>query len=134
MRLLLGVMALGAVVTACGMPAVTRTAIVKDVRISDELSPQNVVLHPGDEIRWINVRKDEIQLDVPHIADRDLTCARGFSNWLGQVRESIQLEPNQTASVCFSTPTVMQYVVRTNSALPGGKQLLTGSLSIVDNR
>lgn len=124
--------AVGLCVTACGVPSVTRTAVVKDVVIGDDLSPQSMLVHPGDEIRWINIRKGDVELDVPNLRQNELSCQRGFGNWLGQTLESVDLEPNDTASLCFKDPSVVHYVVRAKTILLGGKNLLSGSVSIVD--
>jgi plastocyanin len=115
---------------ACSMPATTRTALVKDVQIADDLKPDSVLVHPGDEIRWVNTRKDSVQLDIPNLANRSLSCARGFTNWLGRTSESVHLKPNQTASLCFSQPTVVHYVVRAESPTSAGRDLMSGSIQV----
>lgn len=119
--------ALGA---ACSMPATTRTALVKDVQISDDLKPDSVLVHPGDEIRWVNMRKDRVQLDIPNLANRPLSCERGFTNWLGRTSESVHLKPNQTVSLCFGQPTIVHYVVRAESPTSAGKELMSGSIQV----
>lgn len=64
---------------------------MKDITIAEDVSPQNLLIHTGDEVRWVNTRKDEIQIDLPRLATNELACRRGFSNWLGQTRESVLL-------------------------------------------
>ncbi len=131
MRRYVAPVVLGAtLIGACSMPATTRTALVKDVQIADDLKPESVLVHPGDEIRWVNVRKDRVQLDIPNLADRPLSCARGFTNWLGRTSESVQLKPNQTASLCFGQATVVRYVVRAETPTSAGSQLMSGSIQV----
>jgi plastocyanin len=123
--------AFGLLAVACSTPSLTRTAIVKDITIAEDISPQTVTAHPGDEIRWVNMRREPVEIDVPMLANRDLACRRGFTNWLGQIRESVMLEQNQTVSLCFSNPTQVNYMVRAETTLPGGRDLMPGSVSIV---
>lgn len=128
------ILAIQVVVAGCTMPSTTRSAIVQDVKITEDLSPTNIRVHPGDEIRWVNLRKDRVQIDIPKLGDKNLACKRGFSNWLGATKETVRLEPNETVSLCFGEPSLVEYIVRVDSALRGGKQILQGSVNIADSR
>lgn len=127
----LAVLAIG--LTSCAMPETSRTALVKDIQIAEDVNPDNVLIHAGDEIRWVNVRKDRVQLDIPNLAEKSLSCQRGFTNWAGNTRESVHLKPNETVSLCFSQPTVINYIVRAETAAPGGRDLLTGAVRVAGN-
>jgi hypothetical protein len=108
--------------------------IVKDVLIADQLVPEVLVVHTGDEIRWINQRQDEVQIDIPRLAEVPLTCRIGFSNWFGELRESADLVPNESASLCFAYPTGLNYIVRIptgrREAKESHERFLAGSLRI----
>ena len=118
----------------CSTPATSRTAVIKDIIIADTLSPDKVLVHPGDEIRWVNLRKDNVQLDIPKLPDKDLACQRGFSGWLGGTKESVPVKPNDTVSLCFDEPTVVNYNVRAQTAAPGGKQVMSGIVRVAETR
>jgi len=128
------ILAIQVVVVGCTMPSTTRSAIVQDVKIAEDLSPTNLRVHPGDEIRWVNLRKDRVQIDIPNLGEKNLACKRGFANWLGATKETVRVEPNDTVSLCFGEPSLVEYIVRVDSALRGGKQILQGSVNIADSR
>ena len=129
---MLPILAAAAVVglVGCILPHTTRTAVIHDVKIEDELSSETLMVQPGDEIRWINLRKQDVTIDIPNLTSDKLSCQRGFRNWMGQVDESVSLKPNETASLCFKTPTVVNYNVRVETALAGGEKLLPGTVKI----
>jgi hypothetical protein len=76
------------------------------------------------------MRKYEVTVDIPNLKSEDLACARGFSNWLGSLRETAVLRPNETASLCFQRPAVINYNVRLETALAGGKHILPGVIRV----
>lgn len=114
----------------CTLPRTTRTAVVHDVKIGDELSSETLMVDSGDEIRWINLRKLEVHIDIPNLSSDQLSCQRGFRNWMGQVDESVGLKPDETVPLCFKTPAVVNYNVREETALAGGKKLLPGTVKV----
>jgi hypothetical protein len=114
----------------CTLPRTTRTAVIHDIKIAEDLSSETLMAQPGDEIAWINMRKMEVQLDVPNLSSDQLSCQRGFRNWMGQVDESVVLKPNDIVSLCFKAPMVVNYNVRAETALPGGKQLMGGTVKV----
>lgn len=117
--------------SACtSLPQTTRTAVIHDINITEKLSNEGLVVHPGDEIRWVNLRKDNARIDIPNLQAEDLACQRGFSNWMGSLRETAELKPNSTASLCFKKPLIINYNVRAETALGGGLLLLPGSVRI----
>jgi plastocyanin len=116
----------------CTLPSSSRTAVIKDIMITQELKPDNVLVHAGDEIRWVNLRTDHVQLDIPRLKDKDLACRRGFANWLGMTRETVQLKPNETVSLCFEDPTMVNYNVRVDRPVAGGRELLSGTVRVAE--
>lgn len=112
------------VLWGCSLPQTSRTAAIHDVKIEDSISPDNLLVQPGDEVRWINLRKMNVVIDIPTLTSEDLVCYRGFTNWLGVLRETADLEPNETVSLCFKKPAVVNYNVRSATALAGGKLIL----------
>ncbi len=128
----LGFVAVGITLVAsgCSTPQSSRTAGIRDVEIKDALSADNLLVQPGDEVRWVNMRKNEVTVDIPNLKSGDLACERGFSNWLGSLRETAVLSPNQTASLCFQKPAVINYNVRSETALAGGKLIIPGVIKV----
>lgn len=132
-----GARSLGMVAVACGvlsactsLPQTTRTAVIHDITITDSVKNDNLVVQPGDEIRWVNLRKDTARVDIPNLVGEDLVCRRGFSNWMGSVRETAELDSNETASLCFKKPAIINYNVRAETALGGGMKILPGTVRI----
>lgn len=114
----------------CTLPQTSRTASIHDVKIEDSVSPDNLLVQPGDEIRWINLRKLPVTVDIPTLNTDDLACNRGFTNFVGMLKETAGLGPNETASLCFKKPAVVNYNVRSETALAGGKLILPGVVKV----
>jgi plastocyanin len=129
---LLGIMGiLCAGLYACAsLPEISRTAIVHDIVISEELSQQNIVVKTGDEVRWINLRRQDITIDIPNLKSYDPSCQRGFSTPFGTLKESVTLKSNETASLCFSNQGMVRYIVRKETAQAGGKRVVGGSITV----
>jgi hypothetical protein len=112
------------------LPQTTRTAAIHDVKIEEKLSADSLLVQPGDEIRWVNHRKLQALVDIPNLKSDDLSCQRGFSNWMGSLGESVELKANETASLCFKKPAVINYNVRAETSLGGGRQVLPGVIKV----
>jgi plastocyanin len=117
-------------VGCAGTPMTTRTGAVHDIKIEEGLTPSVLTVQVGDEVRWVNHRTMPVRIDFLDGAIDDVSCRRGFSNWLGMKQESFTLEQNETASVCFSKAGLVTYNVRMDSALPGGKHIVPGEIRI----
>lgn len=119
------------VLVGCGgPPPTTRTGEIHEVKIAEHVAPSEIKVQTGDEIRWVNHRSLPVQLDFLKGALDDVACERGFSNWVGMRRESIAIDPNQSASLCFSNSGKISYNVRMDSALPGGQQIEPGVIHV----
>ena len=109
---LIAILALSVIVAGCTIANTTRLTIVKDVNIAEELSPSTIRVQPGDEIRLVNLRRDHVQIEILHLDDKGLACERGFSTWLGTTKEAVHLKANDTVSLCFDEPGLVNYIVR----------------------
>lgn len=69
------------------MPTVTRTGEVKDVVIRDNVSPATLTVNPGDEIRWINKRQEDVR--VIFLPSRPVWAGGIELRTLGQFRASL---------------------------------------------
>lgn len=112
------------------LPPNSRTAAIHDVRINEALSADNIMVQPGDEVRFINLRKDVAQVEIPNLKAEDLACEREFSNWMGSVGEIVVLKTNKSASLCFKKPIVVNYIVRVETAIAGSMKALKGVVRV----
>lgn len=128
----LGMMAVlwGGLSACTSLPQTTRTSAIHDINITEKLSGDSLVVQPGDEVRWVNLRKESARVDIPNLKSEDLACRRGFSNWMGSLEETTDLKANETASLCFKKPLIINYNVRADTALGGGKHILPGTVRI----
>ncbi len=130
-------MSLAAVVlfaAACiSTPATSRTGVVKDITIVEAPSPVELVVNPGDEVRWVNKGNGYVRIDLLETRTSELTCNRRFFEYfgyLGRAQEYVDLEPNGTASVCFPAGGTVNYTARMESAMPGGKKVVPGIITV----
>ncbi|HET9605759.1 MAG TPA: hypothetical protein VFO87_01830 [Nitrospira sp.] len=116
------------------MPTLTRTGEVKDVVIRETADPATLTVNPGDEVRWINKRQDNVKVIFLNPMTENLSCQRNFGGLLGfgtkRNEYSAKLGPNETASVCFRDPGDVKYVVRAKSGDPIGEQNIAGNIMI----
>jgi plastocyanin len=115
-----------------GLPTVTRTGEVKDVVIREDLSPATLTANAGDEIRWINKRQGNVRIVFLDPVTEMLSCQRNFGGLMGADKNqyTANLGSNDSASVCFRSPSQVRYVVRADSNLPTGEQNIAGSINI----
>lgn len=118
------------ILTACTMPPTSRTGSVHDIRITEGPDPADLIINPGDEVRWVNGRSLPVRVDLVNIKSDGLSCERGFSNLFGFMQESATVKPNDTVSACFTRPGVVNYNLRMDSALPGGRTVAPGIIRV----
>jgi plastocyanin len=128
------------ILTACqsmgmggdGMPTVTRTGMVKDIIIREDVTPATLTANPGDEIRWINKRQGDARVVFLDPVMEMLSCQRNFGGLLGNNRNQFtaNLGSNDSASVCFKNSSQIRYVVRADSTLPSGEANFPGTIMI----
>jgi len=118
--------------SACAMldPPTTRSGQIYDVKIEEGVTPTFLTVGIGDEVRWVNHRTRDVRIDFLGEALDEISCQRGFTNWIGMKKESATVGPNKSASLCFGKVAVIDYNVRMDSALPGGKQIVRGEIKI----
>ncbi|MGH7230274.1 MAG: hypothetical protein ACREJU_02830, partial [Nitrospiraceae bacterium] len=116
-------------VTACaGLPTGSRTGMISVVTITDDMvSPRDVVVQPGDEVKIVNRRGKPAWVYFTREHVNELSCERGFSYFWG-IEESAKIKPNQSASVCFTKPGLYGYSVQAQPTVLGGARL--GELSM----
>jgi plastocyanin len=113
-----------------GTPTVTRTGDVKDIIIGDNLSSGEVVVSPGDEVRWVNKRTAPVRvIFLDQGADKQLSCKNNFGG-LMTPSNTAKLAMNETASACFRDPGYFRYTVRMESANVTGERNVSGVVKV----
>jgi plastocyanin len=125
-------------VTSVGCASVattSRTGTIHEVRFAERMTPVNLSVQAGDEIRWVNQRNLPVTVEFLEGALADVSCEEGFSqralsNLRGRRQESTTIEPNESASLCFTTLGTVSYNARMDSALAGGQSIESGSIRV----
>lgn len=113
------------------MPTVTRTGMVKDVVIREDVSPATLTVNPGDEIRWINKRTGGARVVFIDPVTENLSCQRNFGGVMGsRFQYTASLSSNDSASLCFRNAAEVKYVVRADSTLPSGEINIPGTITV----
>lgn len=113
-----------------GVPPTSRTGAIHDVKFEEHMMPSELHVQPGDEVRWVNHRTMPVRIDFLAGSLNELSCERGFSNFIGRRQESVFIEPNQSASLCFSKSGAVTYNARMDAAVPGGKVIEPGTIRV----
>ncbi len=112
------------------LPTVTRTGQVKDIIIGEKLSSTELVVSPGDEVRWINKRTAPVRVVfLDQVPNSRVSCKDNFGGWMTP-SDTAKLDTNDTASVCFRDPGYVRYTVRMKSAAPSGEMNVPGVVKV----
>lgn len=112
------------------IPNTTRTGTVHDVNFAERMTPVNLRVQPGDEIRWVNKRSTPVTVEFLDDALDDVTCQRGFSSLLRRQQESATIQPNESASLCFGEKGTVTYNARMESPVAGGQMIKSGTIRV----
>lgn len=113
-----------------GVPGTSRTGAIHTVRFQEHMTPTSLRARPGDEIRWVNQRSTPVTVEFLGDSLDDVTCQRGFDDFLGRQQEAAKIQPNQSVSLCFANPGTVTYNARMDSAVAGGKMIEQGRLYV----
>lgn len=107
--------------TACaGLPAASLSGEVHDILITeDRVSPQDLIVHIGDEVRWVNRRLGPVWVYFFRDSLDEVSCARGFSLFWANEEEAV-VKPGQSVSVCFSKEDAISYTVQSEQTVMRG--------------
>lgn len=129
---------LGACNSGTDLKPSTRTGKISNIMIGEQIKPEEMQVHPGDEVRWVNIRNAPINVVfVDSLKDR-LSCQSGFitGGVKGMFSETApkanttSIAPNESASLCFMTPGTYVYNARMESTVPGGEKDLRGRVVV----
>jgi plastocyanin len=125
------VILVGLVLAACAnLPETTRTGVIRDVKIEQGVSPADLVAQIGDEVRWVNHRSGPVRIHFLGGALNHVSCAKGFTNFLGMKKESATIKADESSSLCFAQPGFVSYNVRMTDMVPGGERLEFGTIHV----
>lgn len=127
---LLAISGCAAIAGTAGIESTTRTGKIHDVRFEERMTPANLRVQPGDEIRWVNQRSTPVTVEFLGNALENVTCQSGFSSLLRRQQESVAIKPNESASLCFGEVGTVTYNARMESPVAGGQLIEKGTIEI----
>jgi plastocyanin len=133
LMLCVALLAIAGCATIAGTGAIastTRTGKIHDVKFEARMTPENLRVQPGDEIRWVNQRSTPVTVEFLGEALDDVTCQSGFSSLLRRQQESTTIQPNESASLCFGKVGTVTYNARMESPVAGGQMIESGTIHI----
>jgi plastocyanin len=111
-----------------GLPSSSQNGRVQDIVIGYTVTPSEITLAPGDEVRWTNRQGAPVDIVFLNSVQEQTTCGRGFG--LGGVANGVRLAPNRAISLCFATPGHVRYTVHLDTPTPTGQFNVQGVVHI----
>jgi plastocyanin len=108
----------------------SRTGIVHAVNFEEKMTPVNLRVQPGDEIRWVNQRSTPVTVEFLADALKGVTCQAGFSSFLRRQQEMATIAPNESASLCFGEVGTVTFNARMDSPVAGGQIIESGTIRV----
>ena len=108
----------------------SRTGTIHDVNFEEGMTPSNLRVQLGDEVRWVNQRSTPVTVEFLGEALVDVTCQEGFSNLLRRQQETATIEPNESVSLCFGKVGTVTYNARMESPVAGGQTIESGTIRV----
>lgn len=92
------------------LPSAPRSGEVKEIVIGENLSPAELRVNTGDEVRWTNKHMVPVRIEFLEPVEGKLSCHNNFGGVMTG-RNAVTLGPNESASLCFREPVDSKYVV-----------------------
>lgn len=119
-----------ALLAGCANPPGTQPVRTHDIQILEQVSPQDLYVATGDEVRWHNLRSDPVKIGLlSHHHLSLVLCEKGFTRF-GMVDDTATIPPMSYVSLCFSRPGIVQYNVWLNPADPRGRMTPTARIQV----
>ncbi|MDL1890265.1 hypothetical protein FBQ96_11905 [Nitrospirales bacterium NOB] len=117
--------------TRSEMEAGTKTGTVKNIVITETITPTSLTVRAGDEVRWINQRQEPVTVNIDGPLEHNVSCRKGFSKAMGMgIDNSTTLSSSETAGLCFSRIGTVNYSVRPSSDSSASLATAQGSISV----
>jgi plastocyanin len=115
----------------------TRTGKIHDIKIGETISPKEIQVSQGDEIRWINMRNGVVKVVfIDTLKDR-VSCQNNFGGTASMFSSNTntkeyetKIGPNDHASLCLSSPGTYTYTARMEDTTPGGEKVDTAAVRV----
>lgn len=63
-----GILTISLGMAACAsFPGISRTQVVRDLKVEMQLLPHERSVSPGDAVRWVNLRKEWVLVQIPDV-------------------------------------------------------------------
>ena len=108
----------------------TRTGAIHTVNFEEHMTPANLQVQPGDEVRWVNQRSTSVTVEFLGDALDDVTCQTGFSSLFRRQQETATINPNESVSLCFGRVGTVTYNARMESPVAGGQMIESGTIRV----
>ncbi|QOC23098.1 hypothetical protein IC757_02755 [Wenzhouxiangella sp. AB-CW3] len=127
---ILAIAGCAAMAGTAGIADSSRTGTIHDVQFEERMTPTNLRVRHGDEVRWVNRRSTPVKLEFLDGALDDVVCQSGFSSLLRRQQESATIKPNESASLCFGRVGTITYNARMDSPVAGGQMIESGTIRV----
>src|SRR5690606_4133434 len=108
----------------------SRTGAIHTVNFEERMTPTNLRVQPGDEVRWVNQRSTAVTVEFWGDALADVTCQTGFSSLLRRQQETATSKPSEGASICCAKVGTVTYIGRRGSPVAGGQMIESGTMRV----
>lgn len=84
------------------------------IQIRDTISPMDLYVSVGDQVRWQNLRGESVKIGLlPGVDLEKTSCEKGFRNF-GVMEDFVTIKPRDYVSLCFVRPGLVRYNVWMN--------------------
>jgi hypothetical protein len=95
----------------CLSSADRATSPVHYIQIRDTISPMDLYVSVGDQVRWQNLRGEPVKIGIlPGVDLEKTSCEKGFRNF-GVIDDFVTIKPREYVSLCFVRPGLVRYNV-----------------------
>jgi hypothetical protein len=81
------------------------------IQIRDTISPMDLYVSVGDQVRWQNLRGEPVKIGLlPGVDLSKTSCEKGFKTF-GVMEDFVTIKPRDYVSLCFVRPGLVRYNV-----------------------
>jgi hypothetical protein len=127
-RLLLALFLL--VQAGCSTSAERAAPPVHYIQIRDTITPMDLYVSVGDQVRWQNLRGESVKVGLlPGVDLEKTSCEKGFRSF-GVMEDFVTIKPRDYVSLCFIQPGLVRYNVWMDPKDPKGRITRTAVIHI----
>jgi plastocyanin len=102
---------------------------VRNIAVTDTITPDTLTVRAGDEVRWINQRDRPVKISFQEPLEHSISCQRGFMKNMG-AENAATIAPNETAGLCFTRVGTKHYTVTADEDDRGRLNPGTGTIKV----